>query len=611
MDSINSEFNPVRKSKIKVSPENIIKDAKEDHDQISVLRGIKLIPVKRASSEHDDGKTQLANFNSETTDHKNIIASKRSTVKHKANDDDDYDKETLNVLKRIKIFNSSPKFQLKSNSEVLKELPTDPEFTSFKNHLLRQLYQTVKLDEITIPSYLKATESEVDRILKLAIIQKESHSTILVGPRGGYKSFLLSHTLAKISRKYDNQYITIRLNGYVHSEQTAINGIATQIEQQLRKINASRNNSKKESVDISSGSLTEVFEKILRLLDSATFNTERPSDKRKNKDTSKITVIFIFDEIDTFAGPVRQTLLYNLFDMVEHARIPVCIFGCTTKLNFLDYLEKRVKSRFSQRIINIPQIKTLKEFSETIKESLIVPDSESNAKDRQYTTQWNETITNIIQDDNSQLSKILKTNFETFKSMDRLKYSMVPFIHSSPSFENLLSELHSCNQIIEYETNQRTNDLTGKVRSLSDLELAILISTARAAMKTKDESVNFNFAYAEYEEMIKSLNVRIPTMVHSNSSESKNSIIVDNAIKLWSKKDIKNIWESILSLDLMAEKGNVGLRESAIAVFYASNYQFQGTMAPFDLRLYQMQVTLQELRKIVPRSSIYYPWTQL
>ena len=74
---------------------------------------------------------------------------------------------------------------------------------------------------------------------------------------------------------------------------------------------------------------------------------------------------------------------------------------------------------------------------------------------------------------------------------------------------------------------------------------------------------------------------------------------------------MKNVWETLINLNFLTEKSAVGLRESAIAVFYASNYQLQGTTIPFDLRLYQTHVTLSDLRRIVPRSSLHYPWTQL
>lgn len=86
-----------------------------------------------------------------------------------------------------------------------------------------------------------------------------------------------------------------------------------------------------------------------------------------NKKTSK-SIIFILDEFDLFCSHQNQTLLYNLFDVSQSAQAPVCILGkilTITKLNSITYLhigitcrldviellEKRVKSRFSHRQI--------------------------------------------------------------------------------------------------------------------------------------------------------------------------------------------------------------------------------------------------------------------
>ncbi|CAI4861735.1 ADM_collapsed_G0058920.mRNA.1.CDS.1 [Saccharomyces cerevisiae] len=250
---------------------------------------------------------------------------------------------------------------------------SDPGFGSLQRRLLQQLYGTLPTDEKIIFTYLQDCQQEIDRIIKQSIIQKESHSVILVGPRQSYKTYLLDYELSLLQQSYKEQFITIRLNGFIHSEQTAINGIATQLEQQLQKIHGSEEKIDDTSLEtISSGSLTEVFEKILLLLDSTTKTRNEDSGEVDRESITKITVVFIFDEIDTFAGPVRQTLLYNLFDMVEHSRVPVCIFGCTTKLNILEYLEKRVKSRFSQRVIYMPQIQNLDDMVDAVRNLLTV-----------------------------------------------------------------------------------------------------------------------------------------------------------------------------------------------------------------------------------------------
>ncbi|CAI4054135.1 origin recognition complex subunit 4 SKDI_16G4160 [Saccharomyces kudriavzevii IFO 1802] len=489
-----------------------------------------------------------------------------------------------------------------------KQEDNEPGFTSLQKRLLQQLNGTLPTNEKIIFKYLQDCQQEIDRIIKQSVIQKESHSVILVGPRQSYKTYLLDYELSLLQQFYNEQFITIRLNGFIHSEQTAINGIATQLEQQLQKIHG-----KEERIDgasletISSGSLTEVFEKILLLLDSAAKTGAEDRGDVDGSSTTKITVVFIFDEIDTFAGPVRQTLLYNLFDMVEHARVPVCIFGCTTKLNMLEYLEKRVKSRFSQRVIHMPQIRDLDDMIDAVRSLLSVHPDVSP-----WGSQWNDTVEKELSNPRSNLNKHITMNFETFRALSALKNSMIPLVATSTNFDSLSSAIKSCSFLDLYNKNQLSNSLTGRLQSLSDLELAILISAARVALRAKDGSFNFNLAYAEYEKMIKAINSRIPTVAPTmNLGTGQNTLSIDNTIKLWLKKDVKNVWETLVQLDFFTEKSAVGLRDNATAAFYASNYQFQGTMIPFDLRSYQMQIILQELRRIIPRSNMYYSWTQL
>ncbi|QLG72240.1 hypothetical protein HG535_0C05940 [Zygotorulaspora mrakii] len=591
MEQVDAEFDPIRKAKIKVTHDRIIKDAMIDHEQSTILKRIALLPVKKAVPESDATKDLEPVETSDDADENETTGSKRTNK--------DILQNIRLITKRSKISDN----ESVATSNIVRPLDTD--FRRFKHHLLRQLYHNLPPEQTKVFTYLQGVQQEIERILKQAITQKESHSSMLVGPRGSYKTFLLNHELDLLSARYHRQYITIRLNGFIHSEQTAINGIATQLEEQLKILSKDFKDSSKKT-DISSGSLTEVFEKILRLLDSTFMGNNKLNDEKKNV-KNKITVIFIFDEIDQFAGPVRQTLLYNLFDMVEHARVPVCIFGCTTKLNILEYLEKRVKSRFSQRIIYMPQIENLKQFRDTILELLTVP----NKHEYRCSESWNSFIERELSNEKTELYKLVKTNYDTFRSIAQFKNAIIPLIFSSQSIESLRGSFESCERVKAHNRNQLQTSWTAKVESLSDLELAILICAARTALKTKDETLNFNLVYAEYEEMIKGLNSKIPTIAQTMKANENVPIVFDNAIKLWKKKDVKNIWENLQNLNFLTERGAVGLRESAQAVFYASNYQFLGTTIPFDLRVYQTQIDLKELRRVVPRSSMYYSWTQL
>ena len=115
--------------------------------------------------------------------------------------------------------------------------------------------------------------------------------------------------------------------------------------------------------------------------------------------------------------------------MVEHSRVPVCIFGCTTKLNILEYLEKRVKSRFSQRVIYMPQIQNLDDMVDAVRNLLTVRSEISP-----WVLQWNETLEKELSDPRSNLNRHIRMNFETFRSLPTLKNSIIPLVATSKNF---------------------------------------------------------------------------------------------------------------------------------------------------------------------------------
>ncbi len=84
------------------------------------------------------------------------------------------------------------------------------------------------------------------------------------------------------------------------------------------------------------------------------------------------SVVFILDEFDLFASHPRQTLLYNLFDIAQARKAPIAVLGVTTKIDVVETLEKRVKSRFSHRYVHLPLPRSLPTFWEICKEGLQV-----------------------------------------------------------------------------------------------------------------------------------------------------------------------------------------------------------------------------------------------
>ncbi|KAH3902467.1 related to Origin recognition complex subunit 4 [Saccharomycodes ludwigii] len=456
-----------------------------------------------------------------------------------------------------------------------------------------------------IPLYLLDSFNQVDTILKQTVITKENHSAILVGPRANYKTLSIETSLNNLKQKYNDQFIVIKLNGIIHTEESAISSMATQLELQLQKLRgdsfslyfeeelaerekALDKNSEAVNLDykLNNGSLIDIFQRFLQIMNYKSTDTRH---KRE-----KVSMVFIFDEIDSFAGPVRQTLLYNLFDMVEGSQISFCIIGCTTKINIMEFLEKRVKSRFSNRIIYFPKPANYKEFTDSVFHLLKIKDATNEAEQC-----WNQKLFEQINISCSPLNNLIKKNFDSTKDIRKFfnLFQVVFTKYTFPSFQ--ISDL---SLIEKFDKNRLKSGLTSRVKSLSDLELSILIAAARVSIKTND-NVNFNLVYDEYSSLLTSINASIPSVF--------GGMDIDKTYKKWNKQDIKNVWENLLDLNFLVEKGALGIRESALQAFVASNYHTIQSSVSFDLRNLNVLVTLQELRRIIPSSSLLYQWTTL
>lgn len=112
------------------------------------------------------------------------------------------------------------------------------------------------------------------------------------------------------------------------------------------------------------------------------------------------SVIFVIDEFDMFATHPRQTLLYNLFDIAQARKAPIAVLGCTTRIDVVEMLEKRVKSRFSHRYVFLSPPKNVPVFWEICKQGLCVDEDDLEAEGidtgveghAEFQRYWNKNI---------------------------------------------------------------------------------------------------------------------------------------------------------------------------------------------------------------------------
>lgn len=111
-------------------------------------------------------------------------------------------------------------------------------------------------------------------------------------------------------------------------------------------------------------------------------------------------VIVVLDAFDLFAQHPRQALLYCLLDTVQSCRAGagrngLLVVGMTTKVNCVNLLEKRVKSRFSQRVLRVSSLTGLDDVVQFVK-TILSPGLEW-AEPEEAMQEWNRIWTDNVQ----------------------------------------------------------------------------------------------------------------------------------------------------------------------------------------------------------------------
>ncbi|XP_023943911.2 origin recognition complex subunit 4 [Bicyclus anynana] len=186
-------------------------------------------------------------------------------------------------------------------------------------------------DNITFRDHASERKHVYELITK-AVLHGESHSALIIGPRGCGKTALINSVLHQVSKEADlvNDAIVVKLNGLIHhDDKVALKSITAQM--QLENAVGDR----------VFGTFAENLSFLLSCLMSGT-------DRRCK------SMVFILEQFDMFCHSTRtQTLLYNLFDITHSKQAPMCVLGVTNRIDVMELLEKRVKSRFSHRHIFI------------------------------------------------------------------------------------------------------------------------------------------------------------------------------------------------------------------------------------------------------------------
>ncbi|PNY28643.1 Origin recognition complex subunit 4 [Tolypocladium capitatum] len=212
------------------------------------------------------------------------------------------------------------------------------------------------------------------QLVEQTVVAGEGNSMLLIGPRGCGKTTvrrprtlcpntfltllqMVENIILDLSREHRNLFHVVRLNGFIHTDdKLALKEIWRQLGKEMEV----------EDDLVNRTNYADTMASLLALL-------SHPSEiMATDEGVTSQSVIFVIDEFDMFAAHPRQTLLYNLFDIAQSRKAPVAVLGCTTRLDVVEMLEKRVKSRFSHRYVYLSPPRGLAAYWQICRQGLMI-----------------------------------------------------------------------------------------------------------------------------------------------------------------------------------------------------------------------------------------------
>ena len=220
-------------------------------------------------------------------------------------------------------------------------------------------------NDSTVIGSAEAARSELVKLIKQSTDTDakgnggECISALLVGPRGVGKTFVVNSAIEQL-RAEGNLIIPIILQGSICSDdKSSMRQIFSQFQRCL--IGGSSLDTLTRA-SFQRGSLSEWCERLSKLLQECT--------------RSDHMVVIVLEDFDQFChSKSKQSLLYNLFDLMHVPETRFVVIGVTRKPDATETLEKRIKSRFQLRKVVVSPPDSLDDLTLVIEAILTPPGS--------------------------------------------------------------------------------------------------------------------------------------------------------------------------------------------------------------------------------------------
>ncbi|KAJ3493545.1 hypothetical protein NLG97_g4665 [Lecanicillium saksenae] len=414
---------------------------------------------------------------------------------------------------------------------------------------------------------------KVRQLIEQTVLAGEGNSMLLIGPRGSGKSTLVENTITDLSQEHRQDFHVVRLNGFIHTDdKLALREIWRQLGKEMQVEDDLLNRS----------NYADTMASLLALL-------SHPSEiLGQDEGVTSQAVVFIIDEFDMFATHPRQTLLYNLFDIAQSRKAPIAVLGCTTRMDVVEMLEKRVKSRFSHRYVYLSLAKTLPGYWQVCRQGLMLGEADGSKEGldvnlkgyAEFQKYWNHKIEDLYK--HRQFQDLLQYHYYTTKSASAF-FSEWILPLSYLSIKDLTLRVPVTES--EFTSLAPPDSRMQLLGSLSELDLSLLIAAARLDIVAHTDTVNFAMAYDEYSSLVGKQRVQ---------SASSGLLAVGGNVRVWSRGVASTAWERLVGLGLLVPSGIGGGRTLG--------------SGGLDGRMWKVDVSLEEIPAGVKLSAVMAKW---
>ncbi|KAI3639114.1 hypothetical protein MIR68_002644 [Amoeboaphelidium protococcarum] len=306
---------------------------------------------------------------------------------------------------------------------------------------------------------------ELERMCDNLVLNRQSSSALLYGPKGTGKSMMVNSLVQRLKRSRD--VVVVQLQGSIHSDDRLV----------VQQISL--------SMGLNEQQQAQIFDKVsfhesyVRLFEYIRATKEGPP------------LIFTLDEFDKFTQHSKQSLLYNLFDTVQSSGRPILVIGITVRLDVMELLEKRVKSRFSHRQIYCWPASSFESYLNIVSANLQLSGCVDLSAQSRQTLQ--SSLDGFLTSE--QFLKIAKKLFQLNADV-RLLFKCILTAVNLLNTEKLMLDIDLVEQSFDLLTVDSRQRL---LEDLSQLELCMIVAMKRLLVQKLDR-FNFEMVYREFTE---------------------------------------------------------------------------------------------------------------